>query len=330
MISSISFDWFHWFDLFLIIAIGIGVYINRHANALDQILGVIQWLLVLAGTAFLTRKPAMWVAESVDMRPDVAALILYPLIAAFIYFIIAIRRRSILRQAEQVEFFGRQEYRVAMFMGGIKAFLIVFVSIAWLHGRYVTEEDLRAYKAFCQDNFGNIEWPVPATVREDVFEKAYTGKTAGQYFDFLLLKALPPLDSQLAAAKAKGNSKEVKISAKGGEGPGGADAVIDELENGRNKKRKDATTDVATGTRNHETIYHELMLKGISGTGAQRLALINNQALKQGESELVKVEKKKVKVYCEEIRDSSVVIRVDDEPELVELQLNAASSEQKR
>jgi len=100
-----------------------------------------------------------------------------------------------------------------------------------------------------------------------------------------------------------------------GKGPDGADAIIDELEN-RGKQRRNAHERAETAT-NPQILKRSpwirmrlstinLTLKGISGVGAKRLALINNQALREGESELVKVEGSKMKVLCKEIKESSV------------------------
>jgi thioredoxin-related protein len=69
-----------------------------------------------------------------------------------------------------------------------------------------------------------------------------------------------------------------------------------------------------------EITYDELMLRGIS-RGKQKLALINDKTLSEGESARVKLGDKRVKVQCREIRDKSVIIQVEDESETRELTL---------
>ncbi len=66
--------------------------------------------------------------------------------------------------------------------------------------------------------------------------------------------------------------------------------------------------------------YGELALKAIMG-GKTKRALLNNEALREGESGVVKVGDSKVKVLCKEIRESSVIVEVEGKPEPVELQL---------
>ena len=62
-----------------------------------------------------------------------------------------------------------------------------------------------------------------------------------------------------------------------------------------------------------------LVLRHLSGTGNQRLAMVNNQTLARGEEARVRVGQTNVLVRCLEIRDRSVVLRLNGEPKPVEL-----------
>jgi hypothetical protein len=62
-----------------------------------------------------------------------------------------------------------------------------------------------------------------------------------------------------------------------------------------------------------------LVLRHLSGTGNRRLAMINNQTLARGEEARVRVGQTNVLVRCLEIRDRSVVLRLNGEPKPVEL-----------
>lgn len=57
--------------------------------------------------------------------------------------------------------------------------------------------------------------------------------------------------------------------------------------------------------------YKELALKSISGTGAKRLALINNATLGVGETGKVRLGAGEVKIRCDEIRDEAVIVTVE-------------------
>ena len=65
----------------------------------------------------------------------------------------------------------------------------------------------------------------------------------------------------------------------------------------------------------------QLSLKGISGPLNRRFALINNQPLGVGETAFVRISGGQIKVRCWEIREKSVVISVEGDPERKELRL---------
>jgi protein disulfide-isomerase len=65
--------------------------------------------------------------------------------------------------------------------------------------------------------------------------------------------------------------------------------------------------------------YGALTLKGISGSGKSRMALINNETLKVGESSRVKTMDTRVDVTVKEIRDDSVLIEVNGKSQELKL-----------
>jgi len=62
-----------------------------------------------------------------------------------------------------------------------------------------------------------------------------------------------------------------------------------------------------------------LVLRSLSGAASRRLALVNNQTLANGEETRVRVGQTSVLVRCLEIRDRSVVLRVNEQAEPMEL-----------
>jgi len=68
--------------------------------------------------------------------------------------------------------------------------------------------------------------------------------------------------------------------------------------------------------------FNALILKGISGPKAHRLAMINNQTLGTGESVTLKLAGSPVKLRCLEIRDKSVIVALDGREERRELRLH--------
>jgi hypothetical protein len=69
-------------------------------------------------------------------------------------------------------------------------------------------------------------------------------------------------------------------------------------------------------------LYSDLKLKGISGSGNRRLAMINNQTFASGDQLPVKVGDKKVNVRCVEIHERSVIVAIEGESGQKELSLD--------
>ncbi|MDB6026808.1 MAG: Colicin production protein [Verrucomicrobiales bacterium] len=335
MVASISFHWFHWFDLVVVLVGGVGAYLGRHGPAAKYIIGFVRWLFVLLICSVLYSLPTVWIAPVFGMRPDILALIIYPLTVPAVYLALGFAWRASYGRTLKMECFGNKEHYVSMFAGMLRSLVILFVVMAWINGRYVTEDDLQKYEVFSQENFGSLRWPVLSTVQRDVFVDAYTGKLARRYVSALLVTPFPPPPSveDPAALADEELIRERKMKAAQADAPDGAEGIIDELENGRGKKRTPRskvpvvqTPAVSNAAPVVPIVYHQLTLKGISGTGNKRLALINNQTLKEGESASVKVDTQKVKVFCKEIRDSSVLIEMDGKPEIFELLLGGGQT----
>jgi thioredoxin-related protein len=67
------------------------------------------------------------------------------------------------------------------------------------------------------------------------------------------------------------------------------------------------------------THYGDLTLKGVSGSKDRRMALINNETFLTGETAKVKVQDRKVEITCLEIRETSVLIKIDGKSQELKL-----------
>jgi protein disulfide-isomerase len=67
--------------------------------------------------------------------------------------------------------------------------------------------------------------------------------------------------------------------------------------------------------------FNEIVLKSISGTKERRFAMLNNTTFAPGDTAKVKVRDGDVKIRCVEIRDSSVIVAVEGQPEPREIKL---------
>lgn len=102
---------------------------------------------------------------------------------------------------------------------------------------------------------------------------------------------------------------------------GGVDATLESDRPDRLIAMKTAKVPSGFLVEARTRVPDTLVLKGLSGSGAHRFALINDATLAAGEQARVRVGDSNVVVRCEEIRQASAVVRVAGSPGSLELQL---------
>lgn len=88
-----------------------------------------------------------------------------------------------------------------------------------------------------------------------------------------------------------------------------------------NSVRHPVQAQVAAPTFSRDAI----ILKGLSGSAGERLALINNRTLAAGEEAEITTSAGKVKIRLLEIKESSVLIRASTLPDVVEISLRKSA-----
>jgi len=89
-----------------------------------------------------------------------------------------------------------------------------------------------------------------------------------------------------------------------------------------NSLRSPVPTVAATTNSVPIAAISSLMLKALSGSAGQRLALINNRTLEVGETaEVTTASGGKIKIKCVEIRDSSALVTVEGQLDPIEIHL---------
>ena len=88
----------------------------------------------------------------------------------------------------------------------------------------------------------------------------------------------------------------------------------------RSMRLQPKKVDEGKGTQIIEDFSRMLRLTGIAG-GTKPIATINNLTFEAGEEQEVKVDNRRVKIRVQEIREKSVLVRIEGQPALVELKL---------
>lgn len=339
MVSGMSLASAHWFDFVVIVAVIAGFKIGQRKETLPQLLAVVHWALTLLLCTLLYKAPALWLAKKLSMQPDVMALIIFPVEFAVVYFLLMILRRRFSLIMEKAEPFGRWERHLTKLAGALLFLVYLLVIMAWISGRYVTEKDIRDHEAFCKENFGGITYPVLCTVNDDIFNKSFTGKFSRRHLDSMLMTALPRFDygekpapaivqtSRKAQLRELGNDFELKDKKEGtGKEMGGKGSSAALRDGDVNERSNDNAAKSRSSGGSGGNTYHDITLKGISGSEDNPFALINDQTFRAGELSSIKFEDQKIMVQCIQILKNSALVRLDNQPETIELKLGIATN----
>ncbi len=314
----------HWFDLLVVVTLIVGFKIGQRKETLQQLISICHWALTLVICLFLYKLPAIWLAKTLSMQPDFLALIIFPIEFAIVYFLLNSKRRRIAKSVVEKEPFGHWEHHTTKVAGALRFFTFLFVLMAWISGKSVTEKDISDYKAFCENNFAGIMFPVPATIHHDIFNGSFTGKVAKEYLNGLLMTAIPRVQyAEKPVAPAV--TRTVKLKELDNNFEKESDP-IDAKEKSKEPTAKTAeTSQTSSGSASRKQVYHGLTLRGISGSGDKLFALINDETFKAGDVNSIRIEDGKVTLHCDQILKSSARVRVGDKPETIVLELGVVT-----
>lgn len=323
----------YWFDFLVVAVLVMGFTLGPKKPAMPQFLSALHWLLTFLICLFLYKTPAIWLSKKMGIQPDVVALMLFgfELLVVFVLLSFVLRRFKE-KMLEKKAPFGELEPRVARVAGALRAFVFLFIAVGWISGRYVTEQDLKDHEAFWKENFGSISFPSLRTIRHDMFENSFSGRFAETYLSGVMMTAIPHVDlgdqpSKFVAAVKRtvklrelDDNFEKESDSSGKAGKAGKDG-IDKIK--EPNAAEDGSTN-SSGIAQHQIIYHDISLRGISGSGERLFALINDQTFQSGELSTIRFEDRKLAVQCLKILNDSVLIRFKDQTNSIELKLGIA------
>jgi hypothetical protein len=253
------------------------------------------------------------------------ALVIFPIELVMMYVLLIFALRPIENRVKE-DPFGNSEHRMTKMAGVLRFSVFLLIAMAWVSGRYVTEKDLADHKKFSEENLAGISFPVLSTIQRDIFNGSFSGRFSKKYLSRALLTPIPRFDYPDKPAPAPKVAKkepvlrdlneEFERKPNGKENPKPAAKPPKEHETAALKPSAEAP----------KTIYRDLTLKGISGTGDRRLALINDQTLGVGETVSIKIENRKIVIHCVQILENSALVRVEDKADPIKLQLGIATN----
>jgi uncharacterized membrane protein required for colicin V production len=166
----------NWFDLLVLVVIGVGIFRGRKRGMSEELLDVLQWLIIVVAAGYTYLPVGSFLAEYTHMTLYWAFIFSYVAIAILVKLLFTAVKRAVGEKLVHSDTFGRLEYYLGMLAGAIRWLCILLVLLAILNARYISREQREANIKMQQENFGSISFPTLSSLQQDIFYRSYSGK----------------------------------------------------------------------------------------------------------------------------------------------------------
>jgi len=200
---------FNWFDVVLVIVLGIGFWRGRKRGMTKELLPTLQWLAILLGAGFGHIYLADWFQQQGLVRQvfgnkfneRTAALVCaYVAIALGVFVVFVALRRKLTPKLEGSSFFGGNEYYWGIPAGMTRLLCIMLVGLALLNAPYYSSAQIAQAKAYNNRWYGgglkdyNGDFiPRMDEVQDTIFKQSLVGPMIKDYLSALLINTTGPV-----------------------------------------------------------------------------------------------------------------------------------------
>jgi len=190
------------FDCIVLAVLFLGLMRGRKHGMSEELVGLITWLAVLIGCAFVYQPAGEWFAQASPFSLLASFIMVYILAALLILGFCAFCKSRIGGKLVGSDIFGRGEYYLGMVSGVVRFCCIMLVCLALLNARYFSPMEVKASEAFQNDVYGSNYFPTWHTAQAVVFEKSIAGSWIRDHLGFLLIKPTQPEDKEFHQKEA--------------------------------------------------------------------------------------------------------------------------------
>jgi uncharacterized membrane protein required for colicin V production len=190
------------FDFVVLATLLIGLLRGRKHGMSEELMGLLKWLAVVAGCAFVYEPAGEWFAKSSPFSLLASFLMVYIAAAMLILGFFALFKHQIGGKLLGSDIFGRAEYYLGMGSGVVRLSCMLLAFLALLNARYFSPMEVRAMEKFQDDLYGSNYFPTWHTAQAVVFEKSISGPWIREHLSFLLIKPTQPEDKQFHQKEA--------------------------------------------------------------------------------------------------------------------------------
>jgi uncharacterized membrane protein required for colicin V production len=187
VIQSLTSD-LNWFDAVVVLVLGFGLFRGRKNGMSKEILPLFQWLAVILVSGLFYAMVTQLIATMVKLDPLLSNLLAYTVLAAAVFLIFSLIKRTVGLKLFGSNLFGNAEYYIGMPSGLVRFGCMLIFALAFLNARHYTAAQIEDSNKYQERWYGAHFFPDLYTVQSQVFEKSFTGPYIRKYLGVLLIE----------------------------------------------------------------------------------------------------------------------------------------------
>ena len=183
---------FNWFDIAIILFIGLGISRGRKHGMSQEVILVLKWvgIILVGGLGYAVVGDV--ISDNTVFTHLSAYLMAYIVIALGITVAFWAITKMAKGKLVGSDVFGSMEYYLGMIAGLVRYACILIFGLALLNARLYSQKEIKEDLSFQNDVYGSDFFPKLYTVQDDVFKKSFVGPHIHDELGFLLIKGTPP------------------------------------------------------------------------------------------------------------------------------------------
>lgn len=180
------------FDMVLLVVVALGVLRGRKRGMSEELLGMVEWMLVVVACALLYEQAGQFLAGLTRFSLLSSFVLAYIIIALMVVGVFALVKRALGGKLLGSDIFGRAEYYLGMGSGLVKFACILLCGLALLNARYFSAKEIKDMHDFQNEVYGSNFFPTLQSTQATVFQDSLTGPWIKTHLAVLLIKPTPP------------------------------------------------------------------------------------------------------------------------------------------
>jgi uncharacterized membrane protein required for colicin V production len=201
---------FNWFDLALPAVLVCGIFRGRKNGMTKELLPTLQWLAVAVACGLGYALVGQVFINTLAWKQTASYIMGYLCIAFVIYLVFLGLKQVLEPRLTGSNFFGSNEYYLAMLSGFIRFACVLICALALLNAPYYSQADIIQKQKYNNRWYGGGEKgfsgdfiPDLQTVQESVFKNSFTGPHIKDWLGALLIESGGTDDQQKPAVQQK-------------------------------------------------------------------------------------------------------------------------------